>query len=79
MRRLFLSSAIVGLLSLGLGCHHMHGVCDCDQGDNPCCYYNTPTPVAAPSAPPPVAASAMPAGPVDQSREKLPPPADKAK
>ncbi len=79
MRRLFFTAATAGLLGLGLGCHHMHGVCDCDQGDNPCCYYHAPTPVAAPSAPPPIAAPVAPAAPTSPSREKLPPPADKEK
>ena len=82
MRRLFFASAGVALLGLALGCKHMHGVCDCDAGDDPCCYYTAPTPVAAHGAPPPAAMSAAPAAqpaPTAPSREKLPAPTEKEK
>ncbi len=81
MRRLFFASAGVALLGLALGCHHMHGMCDCDPGDDPCCYYNAPTPVAA-HAPPPAAMPAGPAAPApstDRAPEKAPAPAEKEK
>lgn len=39
MRRLFTIAAMALCLAGGaLGCGHTAGICDCDQGDGPCCY-----------------------------------------
>ena len=32
MRRLFAIMLATGLLGVGFGCEHTHGVCDCDVG-----------------------------------------------
>lgn len=35
MARIFFSLLILSLVSF-TGCHHVHGVCDCDQDEAPC-------------------------------------------
>jgi hypothetical protein len=39
MRRLFTMLTALGLFGAALGCHHWAGKCDCDPGDDPCCYF----------------------------------------
>jgi hypothetical protein len=48
MRRLFTMLTALGLFGAALGCHHWAGKCDCDPGDDPCCYYPGAHPVATP-------------------------------
>jgi len=73
MRRLYPLLAAAGVLGLALGCHHVHGVCDCDMrspittGVPLSPYQMTPVP------PPPLAVR-----PVEQLKE-LPMPKEKDK
>lgn len=46
MRRLLIRAAALGLFTVTLGCHTLHGICDCDNQLG----MGTPT---APIAPPP--------------------------
>lgn len=55
----------LGLLGATVGCHHTHGVCDCDLGP---IGHNGPPPLAAPPAPlRPVPAQPMPQPPAKLS------------
>ena len=76
MRRLLIRAAALGLFAVPLGCHTLHGICDCDNQlgmGTPTAPIAPPPPVAGPGHLVPVAAGIP--GPVITSSPAEPIPA----
>jgi hypothetical protein len=61
----------LGLLGAAEGCHHTHGVCDCDPGPN----YGPPPPLAM--ALPPLRPEPIPLMPKQVENDPVPPASDR--